>query len=226
MLPPLSCNHLCSQGPWAPKHTWGETDSKPGAVTPWSIPPWARVNFSHFSSSFFFVNNGDGDHNLMEANGSKEESEKGKLLPRPLFPVSFWGNLQGLGERTGFLIIVTVGSWGWHSMIIFQEYYILCSYWKHSHFPTPFLTHHIKWYSHSSWCEGSHIVAMSLSLRPVRLNTSDRFCHLSSALFLGEYPSKIVVGRTAGGVLLPGQLNPLITTQKLYQSKHCLAHYI
>lgn len=93
---------------------------------------------------FFFVNNGDGEHNLMEANGSKEGSEKGKLLPRPLFPVSFWGNLQRLGERTGFLITVTIGSWGWHSMIIFQEYYILCSYWKHSHFPTPFLTHPYK----------------------------------------------------------------------------------
>lgn len=156
MLSPLSCNHLCSQGPWAPKHTWGETDSKPGAVTPWSIPQRARSCYFVVHSSmdqgqfftlffiFLFVNNGDGDHNLMEANGSKEESEKGKLLPRPLFPVSFWGNLQGLGERTGFLITVTVGSWGWHSVIIFQEYYILCSYWKHSHFPTPFSTHPYK----------------------------------------------------------------------------------
>lgn len=138
------------------KHTWGETDSKPGAVTPWSIPQRARSCYFVVHSSmdqgqfftlffiFLFVNNGDGDHNLKEANGSKEKSEKGKLLPRPLFPVSFWGNLQGLGERTGFLITVTVGSWGWHSVIIFQEYYILCSYWKHSHYPTPFSTHPYK----------------------------------------------------------------------------------
>lgn len=41
-LSPLSWDHLCSQGPWAPRHNWGETDSKPRAATPWSIPPRAR----------------------------------------------------------------------------------------------------------------------------------------------------------------------------------------